>query len=167
MFCSNIWRGTLGRNFGVTIGRAECEVCNVEFGYQFCICSSTKENHEKSWSSWPIAGTSGCRLTSSQQSDIKYATITLAPIRLFLRLKKCTQLFYGVSICILLRRNEQFNIKCAKSVTAYTHIHTNKYIYLYIFLFVIEYSWNVNIFGGGDRVSYKVCCFSCSPFCAE
>jgi hypothetical protein len=26
--------------------------CNVEFGYQLNICSGTKENHGKPWSSW-------------------------------------------------------------------------------------------------------------------
>jgi hypothetical protein len=39
--------------------------CNVEFGYQLSICSGTKENHEKPWSSWSVAGPSECKLTSS------------------------------------------------------------------------------------------------------
>jgi hypothetical protein len=39
--------------------------CNVEFGYHRSIFSETKENHGKPWSS--------CKLTSSQQSSIKYA----------------------------------------------------------------------------------------------
>jgi hypothetical protein len=45
--------------------------CNVEFGYQLSICSGTKENHENPWSSWPVTGPSGCKLTSSQQSGIE------------------------------------------------------------------------------------------------
>jgi hypothetical protein len=28
--------------------------CNVEVGYQLYICSGTKENHEKPWSSWLV-----------------------------------------------------------------------------------------------------------------
>jgi hypothetical protein len=40
--------------------------CNVEFGYQLSICSGTKENHGKPWSSWQVAGPSGCKLTSSR-----------------------------------------------------------------------------------------------------
>jgi hypothetical protein len=41
---------------------------NVEFGYQLSICSGAKENHGKPWSSWPITGPSGCKLTSSQRT---------------------------------------------------------------------------------------------------
>jgi hypothetical protein len=47
--------------------------CNVEFGYQIGICSSTDENHGKPWLSLPVAGPSVCILTSSQQFGIKYA----------------------------------------------------------------------------------------------
>jgi hypothetical protein len=40
--------------------------CNVEFGYQLSICSGTKENHGKLWSSWLVAGPSECnRLLAS------------------------------------------------------------------------------------------------------
>jgi hypothetical protein len=48
--------------------------CNVELGYQLSICSGAKENHGKPRLSWPVAGPSGCKLTSSQQSGIKYAS---------------------------------------------------------------------------------------------
>jgi hypothetical protein len=34
----------------------------------------TKENHGKPWSSWPVAGPSGCKLTTSQQSGVEYAS---------------------------------------------------------------------------------------------
>jgi hypothetical protein len=53
--------------------------CNVEFGYQLSICSGNEENHGKPGSSWPVAGPSGCKLTSSQQSGIKYATPNISP----------------------------------------------------------------------------------------
>jgi hypothetical protein len=49
--------------------------CNVELS----ICSGTKENHRKPWSSWPASGPSGCKLTSSQQSGIKSAKPTISP----------------------------------------------------------------------------------------
>jgi hypothetical protein len=42
------------------------EQSNVEFGHQLSICSGTKENHGKPWSTWPVAGPSGCELTSSR-----------------------------------------------------------------------------------------------------
>jgi hypothetical protein len=53
--------------------------CNVEFGYQLSICSGTKENHGKPWLSCSVAGPSGCKLTSSQQSSIKYASPNTSP----------------------------------------------------------------------------------------
>jgi hypothetical protein len=52
---------------------------NVEFGYQLSICSGTKENHGKPWSSWPVAGPSGCKLTSSQQSGTEHANPSISP----------------------------------------------------------------------------------------
>jgi hypothetical protein len=47
--------------------------CNMEFEYQLSICSGTKENHRKPWWNSPVTGSSECKLTSSQQSSIKYA----------------------------------------------------------------------------------------------
>jgi hypothetical protein len=56
--------------------------CNVEFGYQLSICSRTKENHGKPWSSWPVAGPSECKVTSSQQSGINSANPNISPYSL-------------------------------------------------------------------------------------
>jgi hypothetical protein len=53
--------------------------CNVEFEYQLSICSGTKENHGKPWSSSPVAGPSECKLTYSQQSGIKSANPNINP----------------------------------------------------------------------------------------
>jgi hypothetical protein len=53
--------------------------CNVEIGYQLSICSGIKENHGKPWSSWPVAGPSGCKLASMQQSGIKSASPNISP----------------------------------------------------------------------------------------
>jgi hypothetical protein len=63
--------------------------CNVEFRYQLSIYSGTKENHEKPWSSWPVAGPSGCILTSSQQSGIKSASPNISSY-----LRCCVLLFW-------------------------------------------------------------------------
>jgi hypothetical protein len=53
--------------------------CDVEFGYQLSFCSRTEENHGKPWSSWPVAGPSGCKLTSSQETGVKYANPNIGP----------------------------------------------------------------------------------------
>jgi hypothetical protein len=52
---------------------------NVEFGYKLSICSGIEENHGKPGSSWPVAGPSGCKLTSSHQSGIKDANPNISP----------------------------------------------------------------------------------------
>jgi hypothetical protein len=54
-------------------------LCNVEFGYQLNICSATKENYGKPWSSWPVAGPSGCKLTSSHRNVTTAVTLEEAP----------------------------------------------------------------------------------------
>jgi hypothetical protein len=53
--------------------------CNVEFGYQLIICSGTEGNHGNPLSSRSVALPSGCKLTSSQQSGIKYASRNIGP----------------------------------------------------------------------------------------
>jgi hypothetical protein len=69
----NFGRAVLGQNFNVN----QWEGClwsmqyNVQFGYQLSICSRIEEKHGKPCSSWPVAGPSGCELTSSQQSGFK------------------------------------------------------------------------------------------------
>jgi hypothetical protein len=67
-FQSYHWEGCMG-----------CMECNVEVGYQLSICSGTKENHGKPWSSWPVAGPSGCKVTSIQQSGIISANPNKSP----------------------------------------------------------------------------------------
>jgi hypothetical protein len=69
----NFWyttvRASLGQYFYINIGRGGCvwsRQCNMEFGYQFSIYSRTEENHGKTWLSWPVAGTSGCKVASRQ-----------------------------------------------------------------------------------------------------
>jgi hypothetical protein len=55
------------------------EQSNVEFGCQLSICSGTKEDHGKPRSSWSVAGSSGCKLTSSQQSGTEHANPKISP----------------------------------------------------------------------------------------
>jgi hypothetical protein len=78
---TNIGRATLGRNFDVTSGRAACEARSATWNsmYQLSICSRIEENHGNPWSSWPVAGPSECKLTSRQQSGIKYANSNVSP----------------------------------------------------------------------------------------
>jgi hypothetical protein len=80
-FHSNIRIGILRRNSLCYHwkGWMWCMQCNVEYGYQLSIFFGTKENHGKPWSSWPVAGPSGYKLTSSQQSGIKYASPNTSP----------------------------------------------------------------------------------------
>jgi hypothetical protein len=84
-FQFDIRKCTLRRNFWCYHweGCMRSMQCNVEFGYQLSICSGTKENHGKPWWSWPVAGPSGCKLTSSQQSGIKYASPNTSPYLCF------------------------------------------------------------------------------------
>jgi hypothetical protein len=84
---------TYGWNFGVKVSRAELEwFCfkywegpmwsmrrNLKYWYQLSICSRTEENQGKAWSNWPVAGPSGCELTSSHQSGVKYANPNISP----------------------------------------------------------------------------------------
>jgi hypothetical protein len=55
------------------------EQSKVGFGYQLSIGSGNKENHGKPSSSWPVAGSSGCKLTSSQQSGTEHAKPSISP----------------------------------------------------------------------------------------
>jgi hypothetical protein len=78
---TNIGRATLGRNFDVTIGRAACEACSAtwNFGYKLSICSRIEENLGKIWSGLQVTEPCGCKLTSSQQSGIKYTNPNVSP----------------------------------------------------------------------------------------
>jgi hypothetical protein len=53
--------------------------CNVEFRYQLVICSRAEENQGNPWSICPVAGPSGCKVTSSQLSGIKYGNPNVSP----------------------------------------------------------------------------------------
>jgi hypothetical protein len=127
--------------------------CNAEFGYQLSICSRTEENHGKPWSSWPIAEPSRCKLTSSQQSDIKYAN----PVLLLHFEKNFVYLFLQscVFMCILWRSTKRLFITSAKRMHAYTHIHTFD---LYLWLSDHWLIWVSVVVGKGGRMLCEVCC---------
>jgi hypothetical protein len=48
----------------------------------------------KPWSSWPVAGPSGCKLTSSQQSGIKYASPNTSPYLCLIHPIRSSKLLY-------------------------------------------------------------------------
>jgi hypothetical protein len=100
---SNTGRAKLGRNFDVTSGRAADEACRgiVEFGYRLSICSMTEGNHAKPWSSWSVAGPSGCKLTSSQQSGIKHANLNIIPYLAVAFIKKSKFTYFSFYVHIL------------------------------------------------------------------
>jgi hypothetical protein len=111
--------------------------CNVELGYQVSICSSIEENHGKPWSSWPVAGTSGCKLTSSRQSGTKHANPNVSPfLGVALVEKKCTCMLLQTFLfmCIL-----WMSIKLLCTKFAKKYMPARIYIYLYLWLF--EYWW--------------------------
>jgi hypothetical protein len=58
-------------------------------------------DHEKPWLSWPVAGPSGCKLTYSQQSGIKYASSFF-----FLSLKTFISCFYKNVIAYNLNKHQ-------------------------------------------------------------
>jgi hypothetical protein len=109
--------------------------CNVEFGYQLSIRTGTKENDGKPWSSWPVAGPSGCKLTTSQQSGIEYASpnIVSLSVRLLyykIRIQFVLQMFYIHIIWIS-------NIPCTtlkKMMDAIPNMNTRK---KRVFIFIL------------------------------
>jgi hypothetical protein len=74
-------RARIGQNFDVSIGRATCKACSVKWNSvtNSSFALGPMKTTEKPWSSWPVAGPSGCKLTSSQQSGIKYANPNVSP----------------------------------------------------------------------------------------
>jgi hypothetical protein len=53
--------------------------CKVEFGYQLNICSGTRENHGRPWSSWPVAGLSERNWLLASSPALNSRTPTLVP----------------------------------------------------------------------------------------
>jgi hypothetical protein len=94
-------------------------------GYQFIIFSRFEEHHGKPSSSWSVAGPSGCKLTSSQQSGIKYTnpdiSLSLA-VRFFEKKKVYMFVFTDLSMCIPWTSTKHLCITFAKRIHAYTHI---------------------------------------------
>jgi hypothetical protein len=139
--------------------------CNVEFGYQLSIRSRAKENHGKRWSSWPVAGPSWSKLTSSQLSGIEYASPNTSPY-----LWGCFIIEYVYSLTFrvlcaytrnLDKQHTMYNTwendgclyasyVCKKT---YGYIHTISVIWKEVTL-SIEREWEVYIRGGGSERHY-------------
>jgi hypothetical protein len=106
---------------------------NVEFGYQLSICSGTKENHGKPWSRWPVTGPSGCKLTSSQQSGIKYVSPNISPYLAVALLKNIYKLFLQICLCAYdLDNHKTVYNTCGRNKRIYAQICIQMYIYLYL-----------------------------------
>jgi hypothetical protein len=65
--------------------------CNMEFGYQLSICSGTKENNGKPWSSWPVAGPSERNWLLASSPALNLGTLTSVPT-----LRYCIFLFFSL-----------------------------------------------------------------------
>jgi hypothetical protein len=123
--------------------------CNVEFGYQVSICSETKENHGKPWSRWPVAGPSGCKLTSSQQSSIKPRALALVPFcAVALLFKRLQVLVYTSFVCIWFGWETYRAQHLGKTVRTYIYYHVYE---LHRFEFVIWECLSIGSFEG-ERV---------------
>jgi hypothetical protein len=125
----------LGRNFDVTIGRDACETCSAtwNFGYHLSICSGIEENHGKSGSSWPVAGPSGCKLTSTQQSGIKDENPNISPYLAVVYLYKFTY-YSTVSFHMHMLDDQQtfvYNFAGVRGGESITHVHAT-YICLHL-----------------------------------
>jgi hypothetical protein len=123
-------------------------LCNVEFRYQLSIRSGTKENHGKPWSSWPVAGPSGSKLTTSQQSGVEYASpnITSISVRLIyykIRTQFVLQMFYIHIIWIR-------NIPCTTLLEPYGTHRCNPYVTGKT-LRLLHKAQPVNAFSGNSR----------------
>jgi hypothetical protein len=134
-FQSNIRIGTLRRNL-FSYHWEDCMwsmQCKVEFGYQLSICSGTKENYGKPWSSWPVAGPSGCKLTSSHQSGIKYASPNTSPYLcfcFFFSLKTFTSCFYKNLYLYIIWISTKPCRTPAEGMNAYWHKYAYNYTYI-------------------------------------
>jgi hypothetical protein len=116
--------------------------CNVEFGYQLSICSGTKE---KPWSSWPVAGPSECKLTSSQQSNIKSASPNISPYLCCCFIIKSVYNFWFTDIKVHIIWS---NIPCTtlgKTMHTYMHYMCTEYINLYLYRFTSSWMWRRSV----------------------
>jgi hypothetical protein len=78
--------------------------CNVEFGYQLSICSATKENHGKPWSSWTVAGPSECNWLLASSPALNPRTLTLVHTLCYCIFLFCF-FFFSFSLPLTTRRD--------------------------------------------------------------
>jgi hypothetical protein len=141
--------------------------CNEEFLDQLSVCSRTEENHGKPWWNWPVAGPSGYKLTSSQESDIKYANPNICPY-LAVDLFEKLYVFVITEFSFYLHMSDEHqaivsNI-CEENTCLYAHTCIQTYLYLYLWLFDYWWIWIsivvmvVVVVVVGDRMLYEVRC---------
>jgi hypothetical protein len=114
--------------------------CNVEFGYQLSICPGAKETHEEPWSSWTVAGPPECKLTSSQQSGIKYSSPNISPYLcccfFFFFSLFFPQVFLQIFLCSYnFNKYQTVYNTCGRNERIYEQTCIQIYIYLYLWFF--------------------------------
>jgi hypothetical protein len=142
-FESNIKIGTSRRDFFILSFGGLHVKCAVqrEIRVQTQHLLWDKENHWKPSSRWPVAGPFGCKLTSSQQSGIKYESpntssyiccfpffLSFFPFFVENISKLLLQKFYLYMIWI----NTKPCITPAKVMNAYMHKYAYNYTYIYV-----------------------------------
>jgi hypothetical protein len=114
--------------------------CNVEIGYNISICSGTKENKGKSWSTWPASCPTGCKPISSQQSDLNTRALTLVPTCPAALLKNIYTLFLQICLCAYnLNKHQTVYNTCGRNARIYAQICMQTYIYIYMYLWFFDY----------------------------
>jgi hypothetical protein len=127
--------------------------CNVKFGYQLSICSGTKENHRKPWSSWPVSGPSGCKLTSNQKYGINSASPNSGPCLcccfsfVFFFLYFLTSCFFKHRYVHMILISIKPYITHVEGIDAYM----NKYIYIHIISVILWLSVNLGAYCSLER----------------
>jgi hypothetical protein len=129
--------------------------CHISVG-QLSICSGTKENHVKPWSSWPITGPSACKLTSSQQFRIKYASPNISPYLCWspppLFFYKWFFFSFFFKYCYV--RKIWISAKPCITPAEGMNAYMNKYTYICI----LWLSVNLVVVGWKNWMLYEVCC---------
>jgi hypothetical protein len=139
--------------------------CNVEFGYQLSICSGTKENHGKPWSSWPVAGTSECNWLLASRPALNSRTVTLVPTlcycSIFFPVFLFFSLFYNKLFCfynylyvhMIWISNKTYQT-LMEGIKAYVNKHSYKHIVLSSFHYKKE---NTSHFTSLHSMSLLIC----------
>jgi hypothetical protein len=107
-------------------GRAACEAFSTMWNlFVFSpFALGPRKPTKRTWWSWPVVGSSGCKLTSSQQSGIKYSSPNISPYLCcsFIE-KKCLFLQILLCACNLDKHQTVYNT-CGSNIRKYaTNVH--------------------------------------------